>query len=195
MNPLAALLVPLIALQAAPGELPSAGPDRSTAARIAVLINDYRAANGLPRIPLSRSLTAVAEAHVVDMAASEDGGLSFVRGRDARGLPCNAHSWSSRGGWTPVCYTEDHHYARRMWSKPAEITRGAYPGYGYEIGYQTSGIVAAENALRSWQSSSAHNAVILERGSWKGKNWQAMGVGAYGHSAFVWFGAEPDPAR
>jgi hypothetical protein len=184
-----------MALQVGPNPTEATGPDRVTAARIAELINDYRTANGLPRIPLSPSLRAVAEAHVLDMAASEDGGISFVRGQDERGLPCNSHSWSNRGNWTPVCYTGDHHYAEAMWSKPREITRGAYPGYGFEIGHQSTGTVVAENAVQGWQSSPAHNAVILELGPWRGKDWQAMGVGVYGHSAFIWFGQEPDRAR
>ncbi|HEU0099185.1 MAG TPA: CAP domain-containing protein [Allosphingosinicella sp.] len=190
MNIVPALLIALQAAAAAPSQ-----PDRATAAAIAAKINDYRVANGLRPVPYSPSLRAVAEAHVLDMAASADGGLAFVRGRDSRGLPCNAHSWSDRGRWTPVCYTGDHRYSARMWSKPAEITGGAYPGYGFEIGHQSGGTVTAEGALRGWQSSPAHNAVILERGPWKGKNWQAMGVGVLGHTAFVWFGQERDSAR
>lgn len=172
----------------------SAGPDRVAASRIAALINDHRAANGLSRIPISPSLTWVAETHALDLAAEPDGGASPTYGHDARGLPCNGHSWSNRGAWTPVCYTEDHRYARAMWDKPREITRGAYSGNGFEIGYWSGGMVDPGQALQSWQSSPQHHAVILQQGDWARQPWRAMGVGVAGHHAFVWFGREPDTA-
>ena len=191
MSPL--LLALLVQALSPAGESPAA--DRAAAVRIAALINDYRAANGLPPIPISRSMTAVAEAHAKDMAVGSATGRPFDHGRDERGLPCNAHSWSNRGPWTPVCYTADHRYARFMWNKPREITQGAYPGNGYEIGYETSGLVIPEQAVRGWQTSEHHNRVILELERWQPMDWQAMGVGVSGRFAFVWFGQEADPAR
>lgn len=166
--------------------------DRGAAGRIAALINDYRAANGLPRIPISAAMTLVAETHALDMAASPDGGASPQRGRDARGLPCNSHSWSDRGSWTPVCYTEDHRYGQAMWDKPREISR-TYRGNGFEIGYWTGGGVDPAGALASWRGSPAHDGVILQQGDWGRAPWRAMGVGVAGHHAFVWFGWDPDP--
>lgn len=168
--------------------------DRETAQRIASLINAYRSEHNLPPIPYSESLTRVAEAHAMDMVGAPDGGASGSYGQDARGLPCNSHSWSNRGAWTPVCYTSDHRYAGGMWNKPREIAP-LYPFPGFEVGYWTSGAVDPAQALSTWRSSASHNAVILGQGIWAAAPWRAMGVGVAGHHAFVWFGREPDPAR
>lgn len=167
-------------------------PDQAAAIRLTALINEYRASLDLPPVPTSRSLTAVAEAHIIDMASSADGGSNVVRGQDARGLPCNSHSWSGRGNWTPVCYTSDHAQSAGMWSKPREISEGRYSGSGYEIAYWTSGIALPDRALASWKGSLGHNNVVVEAPPWSGEHWQAMGVAVGGHYAFVWFGRIPD---
>jgi hypothetical protein len=81
-----------------------------------------------------------------------------------------------------------------MWSKPREITGGAYAGNGYEIAAGEAGFpMTPAIALQMWQASSAHNAVILQLGIWK-QPWSSMGVGLYGGYAVVWFGREPDRA-
>ena len=73
-----------------------------------------------------------------------------------------------------------------------EISRGAYGGNGYEISAGARGYaMTAAGALRQWQGSAAHNAVILQQDRW-GEPWQAMGVGIYGGYAVIWFGREPD---
>jgi hypothetical protein len=185
-----------------------AGPvslDRLTAMQLATMINQYRQHQGLPPIPVSPSMTLVAEAHALDTASEPDGGLAFDRGRDRRGVPCNAHSWSNRGPWKPVCYTIDERYADAMWSKPREITRGLYSGDGFEIEYQSTGQVTARDALSGWMDSPEHLEVILEQGPWdnsfwrtagyRDSHWRAMGVGVAGYHAYVWFGKDPDPAR
>lgn len=187
-------LVPPAVAASAPAPFAQAGLDRATAAAIAERINAYRQSRGLPAIASSRSMTQVAEAHALDISNSPDGGASYERGRDSRGLPCNLHSWSARGAWTPVCYTADHRYAQAMWDKPREIT-GVYRDYGFEIGHWSGGAVTAQGAVENWKSSSAHHAVIAELDIWKGANWQAMGVGVSGHVAFVWFGKVADPQR
>lgn len=149
--------------------------------RLAQLINNYRASNGLPAISISPSLTRVAQAHVNDL----------VLNRPNEG-ECNLHSWSSNGSWTPVCYTPDHRNMHLMHNKPSEITGGVYTSNGFEISYQ--GSTSASNALSTWQNSGAHSDVILQRGIWTNYPWQAMGVGlrdGYGH---VWFGTQADPA-
>lgn len=163
-------------------------------ARLVELVNAYRQANGLPPVPLSPALSDVAAAHAADMAARADGGASNDLGTDRRGARCTLHSWSARGRWTPVCYTEDHAQAEAMWNKPREITGGAYAGDGYEIAFWQPGMATPEMALLGWKASAAHNAMILEAGMWKASRWQAMGVGVSGHYAFIWFGKEPDQA-
>jgi hypothetical protein len=187
---------------ALPARANPASLDRATAMQLATLINQYRLHNGLPPVPVSPSLTMVAEAHALDTASEPDGGVSLTRGRDRRGVPCNGHSWSSRGPWKAVCYTIDERYADAMWSKPREITRGGYSADGFEIDYQTTGQVTASDALEGWMESPEHLDVILERGMWdrsywrtvgyKDSHWRAMGVGVAGYHAYVWFGKDPD---
>ena len=146
------------------------------------MINRYRAEHGLPPVPASRSLTVVAQAHVADLQANhpDDG-------------DCNMHSWSAKGKWTPVCYTPDHAQASGMWNKPKELT--SYPGNGYEIAYGSWGASAdPQGALDGWKSSSGHNAVIVNSGSWSDDRWQALGIGMSESYAVAWFGKESDPA-
>lgn len=148
------------------------------------LINEYRHTYGLPPVALSKNLTYVAKLHVQDLAEN---------------LPynerCNLHSWSSEGPWTACCYTEDHAQAACMWNKPQEISN--YPGIGYEIAYWTDETLSPEDfaakALAGWKRSTNHNVVIINKGRWKDRHWNAMGIGVYKGYAAVWFGEEKDP--
>lgn len=180
---------------AGPGPASAAAPDNARAVeRLTRIVNDYRQRSGLPRVAYSPLLSRVAQAHVDDMARQGDGGLDVLDMRDPRsGQPCNAHSWSDDGDWTPVCFTPDGRYAQAMWDKPKEITRGAYQGIGIEIAAWSSRGITPEFALELWQDSRPHDDVILERGPWRGSDWQAMGVALGGSFAFIWFGKEPDP--
>ena len=176
-----------------PAEAAAAGKAQSASA-LAVLVNQYRAKNGLPPVALSPLLTRVAAAHVADMASQPDGGLSVLKQTDPKtGLECSPHSWSNKGPWTAVCFTGDNRYALAMWSKPREITNGAYSADGIEVGAWDTIDITPAVAIQSWQMSPSHRAVILEQGAWEGSNWQAMGVAIGGHFAYVWFGKEPDP--
>jgi uncharacterized protein YkwD len=175
----------------APGSGGGAGGNETTMgdclspeeAQLVTLINDYRADNGLEPIPVTKSLTAVAQWHVWD--------LDEQHPHDAT---CNLHSWSSEGTWSEVCYTSDHAQAAGMWNKPREITADAYDANGYEIAYWSSGGATAEGALNGWKGSSGHNAVILSEGIWAGRDpWPAMGVGIREGYAVVWFGDVDDP--
>lgn len=144
------------------------------------LIMKYRKEKGLPAIPLSKSLTMVAQTHARDL---EDNYTPDPK--------CNLHSWSNNGNWKPVCYTKDHAQARLMWSKPQELT--SYKGDGFEIAFaeDVEYLANAENALESWKESKYHIAVILNKGTWK-KKWNAIGIGINGSYAVVWFGNEID---
>lgn len=150
------------------------------------LLMDYRKQKGLAIIPLSPSLTTVAQTHVRDLADHKpDLG------------DCNAHSWSSGGSWTACCYTPDHRASACMWNKPRELT--VYPGNGYEISCGSNDccsdfVMTAAYALETWQKSSGHNAVITNTSIWHDRNWNAIGVGIYKGFAVVWFGEETDPA-
>jgi hypothetical protein len=139
------------------------------------LLMQYRKEKGLPAIPVSPSLTKVAQLHAADLQLHRPDTGS-----------CNLHSWSDKGTWTPCCYTDDHAQANCMWQKPAELT--AYKLPGFEIAYVvSSGNVKATDALATWKNSNAHNELIVNKGIWK-KGWQAIGIGIAGRYAVVWFG-------
>lgn len=143
------------------------------------VINAYRQDKGLPAIPLSPSLTAVAEAHVTDLRDySPDSGS------------CNLHSWSDRDSWSACCYTPNHASAQCMWDKPRELT--SYSGNGYEIA--SAGTGTPNSALANWMDSKAHHDVILNRDIWD-EPWLAMGAAIADGYAVVWFGRELDEAE
>lgn len=146
------------------------------------LINAYRAEKNLSPVPFSPSLTEVAQIHAKDL--SEQNPDKSDR--------CNMHSWSKKGKWTPCCYTRDHAEAACMWKKPSELTD--YQGDGFEIAFNTTGEPDPEDALRRWKGSPGHHHVIINSGTWKAVEWNAMGVGIYGGYVLVWFGREEDPA-
>jgi len=148
--------------------------------RLYDLIMEYRSEKGLRSIPLSLSLTYVAQVHAKDLHEN----------RPDQG-DCNMHSWSPKGKWTACCYTADHKQAQCMWNKPKELT--SYPGYGYEISSGSTADMTPEAALNLWKNSTGHNNVIINGAMWR-KEWNAIGIGVYGHYAVVWFGHETDPA-
>lgn len=148
------------------------------------LIMKYRKENGLPAIPLSNSLTYVAQTHCRDLVDNKPDTAN-----------CNAHSWSTGGSWSACCYTPDHARATYMWVKPRELTN--YTGNGYEIGHGSSAVgdylATAESALSGWQHSPGHNSVILNKENWKSMKWKAIGIAVYKNFSMVWFGIEADP--
>jgi uncharacterized protein YkwD len=144
------------------------------------LMMSYRAELDLDPIPLSVSLTVVAQTHSKDLFENKP-----VTSE------CNMHSWSDKGEWTSCCYTSDHAQAACMWNKPRELTN--YTGNGYEIAAgSTASNITPQNALNLWKGSPGHNNVITNSGSWT-KEWKAIGFGMVGGYATVWFGREEDP--
>lgn len=143
------------------------------------LINEYRKQKRLPKIPLSKSLTFVAQTHSRDLMDNDP-----VKGN------CNGHSWSSKGNWTSCCYTPDHKEKECMWNKPKELTN--YTSNGYEISYFSSAGATPEQALSIWQKSKGHNPLLINSGIWKEDQWNAIGIGIYKNYATVWFGVEVD---
>jgi len=146
-------------------------------------LNQYRASNGLPSIPLSPSLTHVAQTHVRDLH------------KNPPNMLCNMHSWSDNEKWSGCCYMFFNPQAECMWNKPRELT--GYPGIGYENAHRADEgqKASADSALNGLKNSSAHNAVMLNEGVWKDKQWNAVGVGIYENYAAIWFGEEEDPAQ
>jgi len=143
-------------------------------------INDRRRSAGLPAIGLSKSLSLVAQTHARDLQVNPPA------------EPCNLHSWSPDGPWTPCCYTPDHAEAECMWSKPRELSE--YGGTGYEIAFWHSRRATAGEALASWERSAGHSAVVFNRDRWAGHAWRSLGVAIHGNFAVAWFGDERDPA-
>ncbi len=151
------------------------------------MIMQYRRSNSLSIIPLSPSLSVVAQAHCKDLVENEP---------DKRSR-CNLHSWSESPQWSSCCYTEDHKAAECMWNKPRELSD--YEGHGFEISYRMNShdpnyIISPKTALDGWKKSRGHNDVIVNRSTWKDAEWKAIGVGIYKGVSTVWFGMEEDPA-
>lgn len=149
--------------------------------KIYELLNAYRKQYKLPKIPLSASMTIVAQAHARDLQENQP-----VKGN------CNLHSWSDQGKWTACCYTNDHAKAECMWNKPRELSE--YKGDGYEISYWQSDGATASSSIAGWKKSVPHNNMMINRDIWKKLSWNACGVGLYGNYAVVWFGKEKDTA-
>jgi len=148
------------------------------------LINRYRKEKGLDSVPLSRSLTYVAQVHVRDLAENHP-----------HSRRCNLHSWSDKGIWTPCCYTKDKKKAECMWNKPKELSN--YESAGFEIAFWTNNPFLnpqkyAALAVKEWKKSNAHNQVIINLTPWDRFTWMAMGVGVYSGYAVVWFGELDD---
>ena len=140
----------------------------------------YRHSLKLPSIPLSKSLTIVAQTHVKDLDTY----------KPDQKKSCNLHSWSKNGKWTSCCYTADHSKASCMWRKPSELTN--YSAYGYEIAHWSSLPVTAKGALDSWKNSKGHNEVVTNKGIWQDYEWQAIGIGIKNNYAVVWFGEKKE---
>lgn len=144
---------------------------------------EERAEVGLPSVPPSAALFAVARAHAND-SAEHGTGLNDER--------CNLHSWSEHGDWSACCYTSDHAQASCMWSKPAEIA--GFQSDGYEISAWSTGYDS--DPVAQWMGSAGHRSVMLNEGSWQ-TPFHAIGVGVaesdeHGRFTHVWFAHAPD---
>ena len=84
-----------------------------------------------------------------------------------------------------------------MWRKPAELAKWSANGFEIAIGQPgvSQGLKLDSNrSIEIWKRSSAHNDVILNRGTWANQTWRAMGAGIIDSHAAVWFAAQTDPA-
>lgn len=155
------------------------------------LVNDYREQHGKKRLKVSKSLMKVARTHINDLNMNFDMDNPPV---DARGIKGNMHSWSDKGNWTPVVYTDDHEYSKLMHIKPKEIT--GYNQSGYEVAVNGF-MITPQRALKSWQNSPGHNDVILSQNKWTDPTPEQikhgfsglsnMGVAINGDYACIWF--------
>ncbi|MEM9219384.1 MAG: CAP domain-containing protein [Cyanobacteria bacterium P01_F01_bin.150] len=138
------------------------------------LINQYRADNGLPPIAASKSLSTVANRHVLDL--QENIGSITHGWSDAEYDATDSSTWPA------------------MWEAPQRLNT-AYEDFGFENAFYSSAGATAEDAFRSWRESDGHNAVILNQDIWSNSEWNALGVGIYGDYAVMWVGEASDPAR
>ncbi len=139
---------------------------------LARLINDYRQQNGLPAIPLSPSLSLVANRHVRDMAIN---------------MKKLEHQWSNCPDWTDC-----------MWEAPQRLGT-PYPSHGYENAGRIGGALAVERFLEGWKDKGkvdqGHHDVMLNRNAWKDKTWRALGIGIYNGYGAMWVGVDVDPVK
>lgn len=141
------------------------------------LTMEYRKKNHLESIPLSKSLTLVAQTHVQNL-------------QDYHRLDtdCNLHSWYGNGKWKNVCF--DGSEFESMWSKPSELTN--YKGHGYEVSAYFSGDISAEIALQLWKESYFHRIMLLNQAEWKNIQFKAIGIGISKNYAVIWVGEQID---
>ena len=133
----------------------------------------------------------VARTHINDLNMNFDYDNPPV---DARGIKGNMHSWSDKGNWTPVVYTDDHEYGHLTRIKPKEIA--GYNQGGVEVA--ASGfMITPQRALELWKNSPGHNDTILSQNAWSDPTPEQiedgfsglsnMGVAINGEYACIWF--------
>ncbi len=149
--------------------------------KLARLINQYRTQYQLLPIPLSSSLSRVANRHLRDL--QDNASLYDRSGKD----------W--RFGWSNCAYDANQATTFAcLWAAPQRV-KTAYPGRGYEIICGGTGQIVAEDALSCWQKSPLNDDLLLNQGLWLNYQWQALGIGIDRGYAVLWFGQEVDGVR
>lgn len=147
--------------------------------RLYSLINEYRTKQGLPVIPVSRSLCYVAKIHARDLYFN----------RPDTGF-CSLNSWSDKGLWTACCHSKNTPNPSCIVNKPAELTK--YTGEGHEICYWDSEELQADTIFKFWLGIEPAMELLLNQEKWGDFNWNAMGVGLFKGYASVWVGEVHD---
>jgi hypothetical protein len=143
------------------------------------LINNMRTSNDLSVLPFSASLTYVADLHVKDLYLNYD-----------RKSGCSLLSWSENGRWTPCCVDDED--LECMQDKPFELTD--YKSKGYELVFFANTNVTSGLAFNAWRNTEAAKNLILQKGKYSKKQWNAMGVAIFEGYVSVWFGELIDKA-
>ena len=143
------------------------------------LINKYRGDLALDPIPLSNSLSFVAQKHAADLAAN----YPFEEG-------CNMHSWSDKGDWKPFCFPADQNRKNDIKDKAKELTD--YVGKAWELTYWDNIDVSAEEVLSFWNSIPATASMLSNTDKWSDVNWNSIGIGMNGGYVLVWLGKKED---
>lgn len=147
--------------------------------RLAELINNFRKENKMPAVALSVSLTQVAKTHVVDLQTNNpDTSI------------CSTASWSDKGSWKACCYNPYVLQEECMWDKPKELTSYVYRGY--ELSYYEERIIQVDSLFALWKSTTEASEILLTKGAYRDKKWEAMGLAIGENYACVWFGQRAD---
>ena len=133
------------------------------------IVNEYRAEHNLPPIPLSESLSIVANRHLLDITLN---------------IKSLTHGWSN----CPYDIKDTNTW-NCVFESPKRL-KVDYSGKGFENLYRTSrGSATPVSALEAWKKSAMHNALILNLGSWENTKFDAFGIAINGQYAALWFGS------
>lgn len=143
------------------------------------LINDYRLAYGLPKIPLSKSLSFVAKTHVKDLSVYYNPKSN-----------CNMHSWSKNGTWVPICFPEEQSKKNNVWLKAKEIV--GYSSEAYEVTYWSNVANQPNNIFGFWSEQKPSSDMLFNKGQWANSSWNAIGIGIKNGYAVAFFGKAID---
>ncbi len=176
-----ALLVNIPVFSFAQHKIPSGFCITKEELKLADAINKIRKENDKKTLPLSASLSYVANLHANDLNVNHpDTSI------------CNLSSWSDKGKWTSCCFNAYVVDRECMWKKPKQLTNYRYRGYEL-AGYMQEGL-RVDSLIDFWKSSPEAMDMILTNGLWKKKSWACFGVGIRGNYVTVWFGQRPDRA-
>ena len=133
------------------------------------IVNDYRARNNLPLIPISESLSMVANRHLLDLVLN---------------VKSLTHGWSN-------CAFDMND--QKSWGcaldSPKRLNSG-YNGRGFENLYRSkTGNASAVLALEAWKKSDLHNSLLLNLKTFKETRFDAFGIAINGQYAALWFGS------
>lgn len=153
-----------------------------------VLVNAWRAQNGLAAAALSPAMTLVADVHVRNLVEYYTWSAT-----------CNAHSWlvdtnniEPAHSWSSCCYGNDHSAFSCMHSKGQELTEtwesNQYQGRAFENVY-TGLFVTPERAVNAWKASPGHNMLLLS------DRMRACGAASGGRYLLLWMGDADDPTE
>lgn len=133
------------------------------------IVNEYRAQNGLAQIPLSDSLSVVANRHLLDLSIN---------------IKSLTHGWSN----CPYDINNENTW-KCVSDSPKRLNVG-YAGSGYENLYRKSGGAATPAlALEAWKKSPLHNSLILNLNIFKETKFDAFGIACSGEYIALWFGS------
>jgi hypothetical protein len=132
------------------------------------IVNEYRVQNDLSQVPLSETLSVVANRHLLD-------------------LVINVKSFTH--GWSNCAYDmKDQKTWDCVFESPKRLNSG-YSGKGYENLYRNkTGNASAILAIDAWKKSDIHNSLILNLKTFKDMKFDALGIAINGQYAALWFG-------